>query len=293
MKGKLLIILTIFTGFFIACENANEEPNPGSSPKLLVKLSVDPNQERLGNLGEASSVPATNAGQNPNFNSISAHYLELAQTASTQLGEGEILYHAPETSKGGDEAIDFSQSILKAPGELWLEIPLSDLKPGSYEWVRLSLSYQNFDIVFHYANQAYTATLASFVGFNQFIESYELDGETVRVNANKKQGYWGFKSIGGVQTGQTPEGATTVPNPISGTSPIPAGSCVVTGNFSTPLVIKGDETEDLLLDLSLSINKSFEWVDRNGNGQWDVDEGANEHLVDMGLRGLKPSFDWQ
>ncbi|MEM6802204.1 MAG: hypothetical protein AAF696_12420 [Bacteroidota bacterium] len=291
MNQKAILLLMMLLGTLVSCEN--EEPSSDTQPKLLIKLSVDPNQERLGNLGQAVGLPDSHAGQNPMFNSLSAHYLELAPTANTQLGEGEILYHAPETSVGGEEAIDFAKSIVKSPGEIWLELPLSDLKAGSYEWVRLSLSYQNFDIVFHYDQQAYTATLASFVGFNQFIESYELDGETVAVNANKKQGYWGFKSLGGIQSGQTPEGATTVPNPLAGTSPIPEGSCVVTGNFSSPLLISGNETEDLILDMSLSINNSFEWVDRNRNNQWDVDEGANENVVDMGLRGLKPSYEWQ
>ncbi len=281
----------LVSAVLFSCNSADDEPSAG--PKLVVKLSVDPNQERLGNLGEPVSVPDSNAGQNPKFNGISAHYLELAQTAFTQLGDGEILYHAPETNEGGENAIDFSRSIVKAPGEVWLEIPLSELKPGTYEWVRLSLSYQNYDVVFYYNNQPYNATLASFVGFNQYIKRYTLDDVDVEVNANKKQGYWGFKSIGGVQTGQTPEGGITVPNPIAGTSPIPAGSCVVTGSFATPLVVTGNETEDLTLDMSLSINKSFEWVDRNGNDHWDVDQGANERIVDMGLRGLKPSYVWK
>ena len=117
-----------------------------------------------------------------------------------------------------------------------------------------------------------------------------MDGETVPVNGNRKQGYWGFKSIAGVVSGQSPEGATTVPNPLAGTSPIPAGSCVVTGNFDAPLVITGNETEDLTLTMSLSVNNSFEWIDRNGNNHWDVDPNADEQVVDMGLRGLKPSY---
>ena len=62
------------------------------------------------------------------------------------------------------------------------------------------------------------------MGFNQYIKDFEIDGETVEVNENKKQGFWAFKSIGGLQTGQTPEGGTTVPNPLATTSPIPAGS---------------------------------------------------------------------
>ncbi|REJ63628.1 MAG: hypothetical protein DWQ21_02245 [Bacteroidetes bacterium] len=283
--NTLLMLIAITAGLSSCRSNRN--------PKLMVKLVVDDTQDRLGNNGLPAALPFGNAGQNPMFNSISAHYLELAPTPYTQLGEGEILYHAPETTKGGDNAIDFRRAEIAAPGELWLEIPLSRLNAGTYEWVRLSLSYQNYDVVFHYNNEPYTASLASFVGFNQYIKDFEIDGETVEVNENKKQGFWAFKSIGGLQTGQTPEGGTTVPNPLATTSPIPAGSCVVTGNFNTPLVINGDETEDLTITMSLSTNKSFEWVDKNGNGKWDVDQGADENVVDMGLRGLQPSYDWQ
>ncbi len=289
MNWKLWLICLIFSGVVFSCE---KDSTPANEPKLIIKLSVDPNQERLGNLGQPVSVPDSNAAQTPSFNSISAHYLELSPSATTPLGAGDVLYHAPETTTGGAAAIDFAQSIISSPGEVWLEIPLSELSPGTYEWVRLSLSYQNYDITFHYNNQPFLATLASFVGFNQYIQSYELDGETVTVNENKRQGYWGFKSIAGVQTGQAPEGATTVPNPLAATSPIPAGSCVVTGNFDSPLTITGNETTNLTLNMSLSINQSFEWVDRNDNDQWDVDPGANENIVDMGLRGLKPSYSW-
>ena len=78
----------------------------------------------------------------------------------------------------------------------------------------MSLSYQNYDIVFHYDGQPYNATLASFVGFNQYIRSFDIGEETVEVNENKLQGFWAFKSLAGIQTGQTPEGGTTVPNPF-------------------------------------------------------------------------------
>jgi hypothetical protein len=42
--------------------------------------------------------------------------------------------------------------------------------------------------------------------------------------------------------------------------------------------------------MSLSINNSFEWVDVNGNGKFDVDPGSGENVVDMGLRGLIPKI---
>ena len=99
-----------------------------------------------------------------------------------------------------------------------------------------------------------------------------------------------------IYTGQSPAGATTVVNPIDATSPVPAGSCVITGAFSEPLIINGDETGELYISLSFSNNQSFEWVDTNGNGQWDIDATNPENtesVTDMGLRGMIPSWEWK
>ena len=96
--------------------------------------------------------------------------------------------------------------------------------------------------------------------------------------------------------GESPAGATTVVNPIDATSPVPAGSCVITGAFSEPLIINGDETGELYISLSFSNNQSFEWVDTNGNGQWDIDATNPENtesVTDMGLRGMIPSWEWK
>ncbi len=51
---------------------------------------------------------------------------------------------------------------------------------------------------------------------------------------------------------------------------LPQGSCIVTGKLTEPLVITGEETKDLRVTLSFSVNQSFEWIDANGNGEWDM-----------------------
>ena len=104
MKAKTLIVLSLITLLIASCSNSR-------NPKLIVKLVVDETQDRLGNNGMPVSMPLGNAGQSPSFNSISAHYLELSQSANKQLGEGSILYHAPETTKGGENAIDLNELI--------------------------------------------------------------------------------------------------------------------------------------------------------------------------------------
>ncbi|WP_026935318.1 hypothetical protein [Christiangramia echinicola] len=289
------LFLRVFAVYFLisglqSCNNDNDN-NPvdqQTEANLIIKLDVDPNQVRLGNTGSTTSVPSENAGQDPDFNIISAHYLELAPNMFTPLGEGEILYHASETTKGGGNAIDFDNSIKVAPGEVFLTIPLKDIKPGSYEWVRLSLSYQNLDAEVYFEGNLYDVTIAGFVGFNTYISNFKVKNETVEVNDNKLQGFFAFESIAGVNTGQVPSGGITVPNPIFDTSPIPQGSCVVTGEFQSPFNITGNETEDIIVTMSLSTNKSFEWQDLNGNGKWDIGTENSEPVVDMGLRGLIP-----
>lgn len=286
-KLVLLVIIFIASLSFFSCEDIDDT---AVEPMLIIKFKFDPNQARLNNLGQPSFVPFGHGAESPIFNTISSHYIEFAPDASTQLGDGSIVYHAPETDIGGANAIDFSQSKIVAEGETFLEIPLKNLLAGSYEWLRVSLSYQNYQISIRNSGQDHQGTLASFVGFNTYIGTHTIGNSFFDVNGNKPQGYWAFalNDVPYSTSGQAPAGATTVPNPIAATSPIPAGSCVVTGKFATPLTITGLEKKSVVVTLSLSTNKSFEWIDGNNNGKYEPALGEN--VVDMGLRGLIPSY---
>lgn len=286
-KVVLFIILVASSLSFFSCEDLDDH---AVQPMLIIKFKFDPTQARLNNLGQPSVVQSGNAAQTPVFNSISSHYIELAQTAFTQLGDGTILYHAPETDLGGETAIDFSQAIIVGQDEPFLQIPLNQVALGDYEWMRVSLSYQNYKISVRNQGADYNGTLASFVGFNTYIGTHAIGNNFFEVNGNRPQGYWAFalNDIPYSTSGQAPANATTVPNPLSATSPIPAGSCVVTGKFNHPLSITGLEKKDVVITLSLSINKSFEWHEVNADGKFEP--AAGENVVDMGLRGLVPTY---
>jgi hypothetical protein len=111
------------------------------------------------------------------------------------------------------------------------------------------------------------------------------------INGNKLQGYWGFETspLGVTSTYEGQTSVTTVPNPLNSSSPIPAGSCVVTGQFANNLVITGNETKDVTVVVSLSTNNSFEWNDTSNDGWYQPNAPANETVVDMGIRGLIPT----
>ncbi len=284
---------------------------------LVLKFKFNPLQERLDSVGNIVTVAAGNGAATPSFNSMSAHYVELANDSSTQLGKGIILYKAPEVTTLFDTAIDFSKSVFGADGDAFLSIPLSSIKPGTYQWLRVSLAYQNFDVPYRLDtilngqnfNSNYIGTIASFIGFKTYIESYTIKTKSVSLNSFRPQGYWGFETIvgsGGIyypaitKTGQAPNNATTVVNPLFASSPIPRGSCVVTAAFNqakynkdgtsinivAPLIITGTEKESIIVDCSLSTNKSFEWREIVNNGMWDPLKG--EQVIDMGIRGMKP-----
>lgn len=282
-----LALLTIMSTSFLSCSNENET---NEEPMLIIKFKFDENQARLNNLGLPSTIPTGNAAQSPIFNAISAHYVELAPNANTQIGQGTVVYHAPETTVGGANAIDFSQSIIVSEGQTFLKIPLSQVASGSYQWMRVSLSYQNYQISIRHQGVDYNGTLASFVGFNNYISSFSIGNNVFPVNGNRAQGYWAFalNNQPYSSSGQAPANATTVPNPIANTSPIPQGSYVVTGSFSNNLVINGNETSDITVTLSLSINQSFEWREITSDGKYEPSIGEN--VVDMGLRGLIPTY---
>ena len=296
MNYKHLIFALIIGGTF-ACKKDEPAPEPepivedNSGPKLIFRMKMDPNQARLDGYGNPEAVPAGHGAQTPDFKSISAHYIELSPFAYTQVGEGEVIYHGPETTVGGSTAVIFDQLKKVAHGEVVFSKPLSQIAPGTYNWARVSVTYQNYDVDFRANGFDLKGTMASFVGFNTYITSHKVKTKTVAVNANKSQGYWAWETpaIGTFYPATTVEGqapGTTVPNPLAASSPIPTGSCLVTGGFATPFVLTGNETEDIIIDLSFSINNSFEWTDAAGNNIYEPLDG--DVVVDMGLRGLIP-----
>ncbi len=302
ITNNLLPFLVIML-VFASCKK--ETNTPGTGANLILKFKFDSTQVRLNNIGQLQNVPAGNAGQSPLFNKMSAHYMELAPSAFTPLGAGAVLYHAPETSAGGFTAIDFEKSSFAGNNETFFSIPLKSIIAGEYEWLRVSLAYQNFDVKYYVdtvisgiiIKQEFPGTAAGFIGYKTYIKTHTIKNQSLTVNANKVQGFWGFETnlnVGGtnfpfITSGQAPPGATTVPNPIFATSPIPAGSCVVTAAF-TPgkLKITGNETNDIVIEVSLSTNKSFEWNEVVNDGRWEP--GKGEQVVDMGIRGMIPKI---
>ncbi len=301
---KKLLLYPVALLLLFSCKKENN-----TSADLQFQFRFDAAQTRLNNIGQTATIPAGNAAQTPEFREMSVHYIELAPNGLTPLGGGAIVYHAEETNQGGETAVLFDKAAKAGENQVFTKVALQDIPPGTYEWIRASVTYQNYDVTFNINNLPIIGnlpnqkgTVASFVGFNTYLTAVKPREKTLQVNDDKKQGFWAFETqlsapyeaYNQISSGEAPAGATTVVNPLFASSPVPAGSCVVTGRFLQPLVITGKETEDVLVTLSFSINKSFEWQDTNGNGQLDFyGDGVTpaEKIVDMGLRGLIPEWE--
>jgi len=289
MNYKSIILVLAIPIFFVQC---NQEVSSDEDVNVIFKIKFDPDQVRLNNFGQAASIPAGHAAQSPRFNQMGIHYMELSESANILAYDGYTLFNSPTTNEGGNDAIDFDKAMYASDGEVIYTEKLENLRPGNYEYLRMSLSYQNYDIDFSALGLDLEGTIASFIGTNTYIRSFQVKDESISLNENRAQGYWAFETDFPnipVIEGQAPAGATTVPNPIFELSPIPFGSCLVTGKFETPLNITGNETKDIVVICSVSINDSFEWKDVDGNGNFDPVEG--DQVVNMGVRGLIPYIE--
>ena len=302
MKNIELKSIYLFCFLFIFCSC-----NKKDEPMLNITFIMDPTAARLNNFGDSVTIPTGNAGQNPDFETLGLHFIGLYPNKFTSYEGGETVFLSPTTEEGGIAAIDFDEELFLTEAENTYSIALSELESGTYEYFRASIGFQKYNIVYNLGGASsrpdwpsgisddidVNGTLASFLGYNTYIRNYTLQNQTVNVNTNQAQGYFGLESNGDVAgypftdltEGNAPQ--TTVPNPIDATSPIPAGSCVVTGKFPVALIISDDPSDDINIQVVISINKSFEWQDDNNNNKYEPLLG--EQVVDMGTRGVFPT----
>ncbi|MBC7862130.1 MAG: hypothetical protein IAF38_04095, partial [Bacteroidia bacterium] len=181
MKKMIILGISCLALLTISCKkDKTEDPPAPETPVryVIFKFHFDSTQVRLDGFGNPAAVPAGHSAQCPVFNKMCAHYVELSPTMYTAIGAGKVLYHAPETSAGGSTAIDHSQSILKGEGEEFLKVPISSITPGTYDYLRVSLAYQNYDIKYKYVYLSVpyylTGTIASFIGYKTYINNYTI-----------------------------------------------------------------------------------------------------------------------
>lgn len=305
MKCIKIVFFTLISFSFLSCSKDDDKIT--TPPQLNISFIMDSSAARLDNLGNPIEIPTGNAAQNPDFEILGLHFIGLYKDKFTPYKNGATVFSSPTTKEGGIAAIDFEKELLLTKTNNKLSIPLTNIASGTYEYFRSSIGFQKYNINYNLKGAStdpnwpsgvnddidITGTLASFLGYNTYIKNYTLVNKKVNLNTNKAQGYFGLESNGKIagqsfnnlNEGNAPQ--TTVPNPINDTSPVPDGSCVVTGKFPVTLTIPENPTNDINIQVIISINKSFEWKDDNGNNKFEP--LAGEKVVDMGTRGVFPS----
>src|SRR5690554_2691930 len=149
MNYKYLAFVLSITVHF-SCKKNEPEPTPQkkSEPKLIFGMKMNPNQQRVDAFGQPAIAPEGHGHQVPKFNGIAVHYIELSPNSYTQVGDGEVVYYGEETTAGGSSAIDFDKIKTVADGEEVFSIPLSKVAPKDYNYARVSVAYQNYDVDF-------------------------------------------------------------------------------------------------------------------------------------------------
>lgn len=297
--------VVLFCLIVFALISCTREPAMDTSVRLIFRVRFDSTMDRLNNLGIPASVPAGHGAQHPVINAMAVDYIELLPGRNTPLSAGAVIYKTDITYLGGDSATDFSRLVPAGHNEVFFATRLNNIAPGEYEWLRVGFAYLNTTIAFRVDSTVNDSTevhndfignLTYFLGAKTYIGTYSVKSQQLVLDTNKVQGYWGFEGlISGdkiseviVREGQSDEGATTVVNLLHDTSPLPPGSGIVTAAFAPgKLVITGAETENIVVELAISVNKSFEWKEQIENGKWDV---LKEPIVDMGLRGMNPTI---
>lgn len=157
-------------------------------------------------------------GLTPLFNKISAHQIILLRDSSLASEPG-LYYEGEEsfTRRGFDSmGIDYSNATFVKEGENFLTIPLSTIKPGSYEYLKVEFSYQNVNIPFKldtlvqsfrdpitqvqypgaYFNGVYAANIASFLGYNTFISNgYSINSYFQKMDSQYlSRGFYAFET---------------------------------------------------------------------------------------------------
>jgi hypothetical protein len=302
----LTLITLILCSFLTSCKDKN-------NAQVHFVIKFDPLQERLSANGMSTPIPAGRAVQTPNMNQIGVESLELVANNTTPVGKGLSVFQAAPRVNGSDVLTDFDQLKKVGDGATIVSIPFKKLAVGKYEYVRLAVAYQNFDILFSIQEVPFAGnftdergTFAVFLGKSNFIGSHTIASKSEKIDGVKPQGYWVFEtkfpsayvSLNRLFSGKVPDSTLTFVNPLYQTAALPVGSNFITARFDTPLSITGQENQDVTVVLTLSTNKSFEWDESIlKNNKWDSNAQANtgqpsvERAVDVGFRGMKARYE--
>ncbi len=261
-----------------------------SPPCLNLCYWFEHDGARLGSTGAASEISAGFAGQPPSSITIYPRYYELGPNANTALGSGQVLYEA--ATHNGQPVTGTGATILNnltgaTHEEIAFSYSLASIPANTYQYLRVGVAYYEARVNLRHntglKNLDMSGVIGAFTGTRVQATDISLNGTSVALNTNVAQGFWVYKGDSLAKVDGTANTVTAV-NPIASTSAVPAGSDVITGAFTQPLVVS-THNADVTIIVLLSTNRSFEWVESTTDGYWQGSVG--ETVQDFAFRGLR------
>ena len=108
------IIACTALSFVLLTTHACKKTENEDTKYFSLKFKFSNSQPRLDNNGQSVGLAPGHAAQSPDFNKLSIHYIELVKDEYTQLGQGAIIYRAPEkniVANGFTTAIDIRRLL--------------------------------------------------------------------------------------------------------------------------------------------------------------------------------------
>jgi len=250
---------------------------------LNFSFKFDSLQDRLDNSGMLSSIPGNHRALSPKNPGFRIGYIELLSDPSTPAGYGVRIFGTGQVSNSFDTGYPCCQGVIDE-NENFSTPYLALQDPTTFNWMRIYFTYTHFDIDYKINGSPYETSVSGFLAEKSLTYYFEIRDSVYSEYSTKINGEWYLEAdtpgYGVVLHGSA---FTASPNILYNTVPTPSNSCVVTCAIDPPLFF--DHPDNKTITISLSTNKSFEWIE---NSDPDFFEPFNgDTIYDFGIRGIK------
>ncbi len=276
-KYNFIFLLIPLILLILSCRRTDDSPPDGRYPyqtALHFIIKFDSIQDRLDNNGGLSVIPGGHSVQTPIYNQIAINEIEFLEDSLTAYGYGKTLLS--------------EENLFMNNGSLDLTMYMPGETQTTFHWLRIYFSYQNVSVKCKINGDIVTGTMLSFLKTHTGLYPSQIGDSIIRNDSSRYQGEWFLEvdtsGFGTLLHGQTPQGSLTQPNILHYSWPVQTNSMyVLTCPINPGLYF--NKTPSKTITISVSTNKSFEWVEHSDPNYFEPLDG--DTIIDFGIRGIK------
>ncbi len=280
--------IIIYFALLISCRTENEDdsrPEPVFPPsaELTITIKFDPLQDRLDSFGVPNPIPIGHEALSPNINGMKIGFIELLSDSIIPYNDGLKLLQSNIVYNASDTGYKCCSDLI--PNNFIYETSISStLIPDTFKYIRIYFVYENLDISYKFNNNIYAGSVAAFLAPKALTFNYQISDSAFNSYSLKTNGQWYFEvDTPGFGTILSGDALTTQPNILYNSNPVPSGGCIVTCPITPFLFL--DKPDSISITISISTNKSFEWIEHSDPAFFEPFDG--DTIVDVGIRGIK------